>query len=139
MGAKVSWKGRMSFTGTGRLGLEVPLGTSPEVGGDNDGFSPVELVLVALGGCTAMDVISILKKKQQDVTGFDIRVDGERAETHPKVYTRIFVECIITGHHIDPAAVDRAVELSLTKYCPVQAMLKNSVPIEHKITILEAA
>jgi putative redox protein len=139
MGAKLSWKGRMSFTGIGRLGLEVPLGTSPESGGDDDGFSPMELVLVALGGCTAMDVASILKKKQQDVTGFEIRVDGERAVTHPKVYTHITVEYIITGHQIDPMAVDRAVELSVTKYCSVQAMLKKSVPIDHKITILEAA
>ena len=129
----------MSFTGNGRLNLEVPLGTSPESGGDDDGFSPMELILVALGGCTAMDVISILKKKKQDVIGFAIQVDGERAETHPKVYTHIHIEYIVTGRQIDPEAVERAVDLSVNKYCPVQAMLGSSVAIDHKITILEAA
>ena len=139
MDASVTWKGKMSFVGTANSGFVLPLDTKVEQGGDGSGFSPMELVLMGLAGCTGMDVLEILRKKRQDVTGFDVRVHGDRAETHPKVYTHILVEYFVTGRSLDPAAVDRAVELSFTKYCPVQAMLALSAQVEHKITILEVA
>jgi putative redox protein len=139
MNAKVTWKGRLSFTGTADTGFSVPLGASPTVGGDNDGFRPMELIATGLAACTAMDVISILQKKQQEVSGFEVRVQAEQASEHPHVFTHIVIEYVVTGHHVDPAAVDRAIELSATKYCPAQAMLAKVVPIEHKVTILEAA
>lgn len=135
MEAKVTWRGNMSFTGWAGSGFEVPLGASAESGGDNDGMSPMEMVAVSLAGCTAMDVISILKKKQQDVTAFEVKVTAERGDPHPRIFLHILVEYIVTGHNIDPAAVNRSVELSTTKYCSVQAMLEKAVPIEHKITI----
>ncbi len=135
MDAKVTWKGRLSFTGTADTGFTVPLGAEPQVGGDNDGFRPMELFLVGLAGCTAMDVISILQKKRQDVTGFEVAVHAERTMEHPRVFTDIVIEYIISGHNLDPDAVERAVELSETKYCPGQAMLSKAVPISHKITI----
>lgn len=135
MEAKVTWRGKMSFTGSAGAGFEVPLGTSADSGGDDDGMSPMELVAVSLAGCTAMDVISILKKKQQDVTAFEVKVTTERSEVHPRIFSHILVEYVVTGHNIDPAAVNRSVELSTTKYCSVQAMLEKAVPIEHKITI----
>jgi putative redox protein len=138
MEAKVVWKGRMSFDGTASRGFTVPLGTSAASGGDDDGFSPMELLLVGLAGCTAMDVISILEKKKQDVTGFEVKVQGVRAEEHPKVFTNIVLEFIVTGHQVDRAAVDRAVELSAMKYCSAAAMLGKAANIEHKITVLEA-
>lgn len=82
-----------------------------------------------------MDVISILQKKRQEVTSFEVRVHAERAADHPKVFTSITVEYILSGINLDPGAVDRAVELSSTKYCPAQAMLAQAVPITHKVTI----
>jgi putative redox protein len=138
MDAKVTWKGRMSFDGIASRPFTVPLGTSSASGGDDDGISPMELLLVSLAGCTAMDVISILEKKRQDVTSFEVKVQGTRAEDHPKVFTNIILEFIVTGHQVERAAVERAVELSATKYCSVAAMLDEVANIEHKITVLEA-
>jgi putative redox protein len=135
---KVTWKQGMSFDGWGgNSGFSLPMGTSIESGGSNDGFRPMELILIGLAGCTGMDVISILQKKKQNVTAFDIRVHGERAAEHPKVFTDIMVEFVVTGHDLDPAAVERAVELSTVKYCSANAMLSVAVKIDHKITILE--
>jgi putative redox protein len=135
MEAKVVWKNRMSLTGSSDSGFSVPLGTDPDLGGDNDGFRPMELIAIGLAGCTGMDVISILTKKKQKVTGFEVQVHAEKSSEHPKVFTKIEVEYIVTGEDIDRAAVERAVELSVTKYCPAQAMLIKAVPITHKITI----
>jgi len=98
----------------------------------------MELVLMALAGCTGMDVISILRKKRQDVTGYEINVRGVRAETHPMVYTHITVEHVVTGHRVDPAAVARAVELSETKYCSVSGMLRKAAQIESTYRVVEA-
>ena len=130
MEARVVWKERMSFSGTADTGFELPLGSDPSVGGDNDGFRPVELFAIGLGGCTAMDVISILRKKRQDVTAFEVQVHADRAEEHPKVFTHVVVEYHLTGHDIDEKAVVRAIELSSTRYCPAQGMLEQVVPIE---------
>ena len=84
MDAKVTWNGRMSFTGTADTGFSVPLGAEAAVGGDEDGFRPMELILTGLAGCTAMDVVSILQKKRQDVTAFNVQVHAERAEEPPQ-------------------------------------------------------
>ena len=138
MDTKVTWNGRLSFTGTAETGFSLPLGTEPSLGGDNDGFRPLELMALSLAGCTAMDVISILQKKRQDVTAFEVRVHAERAEEHPRIFTHVTVEYLVTGHHVDPVAVNRSIELSATKYCPAQAMLSKAVEIEHKVTITEA-
>ncbi len=123
MEAKVTWKGRLSFRGTADTGFDVPLGSSPSVGGDDDGFRPIELILTGLAGCMAMDVISILRKKRQQVSGLSVEVQGSRADQHPRVYTRIEVLYRVRGQHVDPRAVARAIELSVTRYCPVIAML----------------
>jgi putative redox protein len=138
MDAKVVWQNGLSFTGTADTGFTLPLGAESAVGGNEDGFRPIELIAIGLAGCTGMDVISILKKKQQDVTAFDVKVHAERSTEHPKVIMHAVVEYIVTGHNINPEAVKRAVELSVTKYCPAQAMLVKAFPIEQKITIVEA-
>ena len=139
MKAKVVWKGKMAFEGSVVSGFHLPLDTSVESGGEDKGFRPMELVLVGLAGCTAMDVISILAKKRQDVTDFEVRVvEAERATEHPKVYTRIVLEYVVTGHQIDKTAVERAVELSETKYCSVGGMLGKVAKIENRVTVLEA-
>jgi putative redox protein len=137
MDAKVTWKGKMGFTGSADTGFSLPLDAVPAVGGDSNGFEPLELMAISLAGCTAMDVISLLKKKRQEVTGFEVNVHAKRAEEFPKVFTHITVEYQVTGHNIDPAAVERSIELSKTKYCPAQAMLVKATPIEHKFTIIE--
>jgi putative redox protein len=139
MDAKVTWHGNLTFEGTANSGFKVPLGSEPEVGGNNDGFKPMELLLTGLAGCTAMDVISILKKKKQEVTDFEVRAHADRSSEHPHIFTYVLLEYIVTGRHVDPVAVDRAIELSETKYCPAEAMLKKAVTIEHKVTLLEAA
>jgi len=138
MDAKVTWKEKMSFTGTADTGFSLPLGAEPAVGGDNDGFRPMELMAISLAGCTAMDVISILQKKRQEVSGFEVKVHAERSDEFPKVFTHITVVYNVTGHNVDPVAVERSIELSSTKYCPAQAMLAKAVTIEHKYTITEA-
>jgi putative redox protein len=137
MDAKVIWKNKLSFSGTADTGFSLPLGGDPVVGGDNDGFRPMELLLVGLAGCTAMDVISILQKKQQDVKSFEVLVHAERAETHPKVFTDITIEYAVSGNNIDEVAVHRAIDLSTTKYCPAQSMLGKVVPIKQKVTITQ--
>lgn len=137
MDAKVVWKQRMSFEGTSDSGFKVPLGTVAALGGDDDGFRPLELLAIGLAGCTAMDVISILNKKKQDVRDFEVKVHAERAEEHPKVFTHLTIEYVVSGKNIDRSAVERAVELSESKYCPAQAMFKQIVPIDLLITINE--
>ena len=137
MDVKVIWKNKMSFVGSADSGFKVPLGTVPEVGGDNDGFRPMELIAVGIAGCTAMDVISILQKKRQEVTGFEVRVHAERAAEHPKVFTHLTIEYVIGGNNLSKEAVERAVELSETKYCPAQSMFKKIAPMDLKITYLE--
>ncbi len=138
METKVTWNGKLSFDGHDEKGYTVPLDAEPEVGGDNHGFEPMALIAIGLAGCTGMDVISILKKKQQDVTAFEVLVHADRATQFPKVFTQIVVEYIVEGHHVDPKAVERSIELSSTKYCPAQAMLSKVCTIEHKYTIKDA-
>ncbi len=137
MDAKVTWKYGLSFDGIADSGFTIPLGTSSAHGGADDGLAPMELLLIGLGGCTGMDVISILQKKRQQVTAFEIRVHGERAVDHPKVFTNIIIEYVVTGKGIEREAVERAVELSETKYCSVNATLNKTAHVETKITILE--
>ena len=126
----------MSFDAVADSGHVVCLGTKKEYGGDDDGSSPMELVLMALAGCTASDIIAIMGKKQQNVTSLEIKVHGDRVDDHPRIYKKLFVEYVIGGVSLDPKAVERSVQLSVERYCSVQAMLKATVPIEHKITIL---
>ncbi len=139
MDATVVWKKGMAFTGTGHTSSHtLSLGADPKVGGENEGFRPAELILVGLAGCTAMDVVSILTKKRQQISGFEVKAHGERAETDPKRFTSFLVEYVVKGKAVDAEAVQRAVELSERKYCAVMATLRAAGPVERRITILEA-
>jgi putative redox protein len=113
------------------------LGSDPASGGENDGFKPIELLLVGLAGCTAMDVISILQKKRQTVTGFEVKVHAERSTEHPRVFTDIEIKYVVRGRKVDRVAVERAVALSEEKYCAAQAMLRQAVPIRCSCEVLE--
>ncbi|MCD6426059.1 MAG: OsmC family protein [Anaerolineales bacterium] len=137
MNAKVDWKGKLSFTCSSDSGFEVPLGASPKVGGDDDGFRPMELMAISLAGCTAMDVISILKKKRQEVSDFQVKVETDRAVQHPKVFTSAVIEYHVSGKDISESAVSRAMELSADTYCPAQAMIGKIIPLSLKYFIYE--
>lgn len=137
MDARVTWSSGLSFTGSAETGFSVPLGADPGVGGANDGFRPLELMAVSLAGCTAMDVISILRKKQQAVTAFEVQVRADQQDVHPHVFTRAVITYLVTGQKVDPAAVERAIDLSATKYCPAQAMLSQSFAMELVYEIYE--
>jgi len=104
---------------------------------EETGPRPMQLLLVGLCGCTGMDVISILQKKRQAFTGLKVEATAQRAEEHPKVYTRIHLEFVVTGEGVDPAAVERSIELSQTKYCPASAMLGEVAEITSSYRIVE--
>ena len=137
MDAKVSWNQAMSFTGSAGTGFSVPLDADAGAGGVDSGFRPLELMLVSLGGCTAMDVISILRKKQQVVTGFDVQVQASQPDSHPHVFTKARITYLVTGRSVDEAALVRAIALSAQKYCPAQAMLSQVFPMELVYEIYE--
>jgi len=128
------WKGGLQFDATATVsGFSVPVD-----GEGKTGFSSMELVIVGLAGCTGGDVISILQKKRQKVTAFEVRVHGDRADDYPRKYTHIEVAYIVTGHNVDPQAVRRAIELSETKYCSVSATVKGVAKITSRFEIREA-
>jgi putative redox protein len=104
---------------------------------EESGPTPMRLLLIGLCGCTGMDVISILRKKRQAFTGLQVKATAERAEEHPRVYTQIHLEFVVTGEGVDPAAVERSIELSHTKYCPASAMLGQSAEITTSYRVVE--
>ena len=128
---KVDWIGPgLRLVGETSRGPAVVLDhTLPDESRSESGFRPLELLLAGLGGCTAMDVVSILEKKRQPFTSLQVNVTGERAAEHPKVYTRIHLEYVVTGDAVDARAVERSIELSQTKYCPATAMLGKAASI----------
>ena len=127
----------MRFEGEAGSGHAVLLDASEHAGGHNAGFRPMELLLVGLAGCTGMDVISLLRKQRQEVTGYEVRVQGIRAETHPRVFEDITVEHIITGHHLQHEAVKRAIALSEERYSGAGAMLGQVAQLRHMYCIVE--
>ncbi|HLB47435.1 MAG TPA: OsmC family protein [Anaerolineales bacterium] len=134
--AKLVWEGNgLAFAATGGSGYSMRFDnpSGPK------GASPMEVVAMAAGGCTAADVIDILRKKRQDVTGFEVNVVGLRSSEHPMVFTEIDLEYVVRGRSIDPKAVERSIELSLTKYCSVNSMLQHSVKINSRYRIIEEA
>ena len=137
MKAQVTWDHGLTFEGTADTGFTVDLGGSTAVGGDDDGFRPMELILTGLAGCTAMDVISILKKKRQHISSFRVTADADQAPEHPHVFTNIHVHYLIEGYDVDDRAVERAIQLSETRYCPAQAMLAETVDMKLTYEIVE--
>ena len=123
------WKGGLAFEGSGDSGFSVRFDTSATEGGGS-GFSPMELTLLSHAACMSMDVVSILKKKRQDVTGIEVHTLGERTDDTPRVFTDITLEFVVRGRKVDPEAVARSIELSEIKYCSVGGMLKKSVNIK---------
>lgn len=133
MNAKVIWQNGMDFTGIANKGHPIKLANEP----DQDAASPMELIAVAIAGCTAMDVISILNKKREDVSAFEVKVHASRAADYPKVFTKAEIEYAVTGHDVREDSVLRAIELSVTKYCSVHAMLEKAFPMDLRYSIYE--
>ncbi|HEY3290459.1 MAG TPA: OsmC family protein [Anaerolineae bacterium] len=137
MDAKVTWKHDLVFSGVASgTNYTIPIATHTE-GVPSEGASPMELLLMGTAGCSALDVISILQKKRQAVTGLEVNVHAERASEHPRVFTQIDIEYVVTGKEIDAEAVKRAVDLSLAKYCSAYAMMSKAVPIDHTFRVVE--
>lgn len=137
MDAILTLQDEMHFTAVPDSGYVVHLDSKPAAGGTGQGASPMELLMISLAGCTAMDVISILRKKRQNVTGFEIRIHGDRATDHPKVFTDFELEYIVRGVDIDPEAVERSIKLSTETYCSAHAMLEKAASIRTRYSIIQ--
>jgi putative redox protein len=135
--AAVRWAGKMTFVGKAGSNHLVPMDSGPDFGGDSSATKPMELLLLGLGGCTGMDVVSLLNKMRVDFTALEVNITADRAEEHPTVYTRIDIEYVVTGHGIDAEKVKRAVGLSQEKYCSVSAMLKKACPVNYTIRLTQ--
>ncbi|WP_429497732.1 OsmC family protein [Robbsia andropogonis] len=141
MECKISWMGHegMAFaaeTGSGHL---VTMDGAPEGGGRNLSPRPMEMLLVGTGGCTAYDVVMILKKSRQDVQGCTVKLDAERASEDPKVFTKIHFHFTVSGRHLDPSKVERAINLSHDKYCSASVMLAHTAALTHSFDIVDSA
>ena len=135
--AKVTLVANMHFEGSSSSGHTLTMDAEDASGGHNKGFRPMELLLVAFGGCSGMDAISILRKKRQNVTGLEMNVKGEKADSYPHVYKEVHIEYVVKGKGVEKEAVERAVNLSLEKYCSVGATLGKTGKITHSYRIVE--
>jgi len=137
MKVTVNWKGDMTFTGETPSGFPIQMDSDPDFGGTMSGPRPMEMIAYGLAGCTAMDIISILKKKRQEVAHFDVKMDAPRSHEYPKVFTKATITYILSGKNISEAAVLRAIELTAMKYCPAQIMFSQVFPIDLHYEIYE--
>ncbi len=126
----------MSFVGESGSGHSVVMDGAPEAGGRNLGIRPMEMLLLGLGGCTAFDVVAILKKSRQDLVDCEVEIDAERAADVPKVFTKIHIHFIVSGHNLDDKRVSKAVDLSADKYCSASRMLEKTAAITHDYEIV---
>lgn len=139
MKARVKWVDGMMFVGESGSGHAVVMDGAPEYGGRNLGIRPMEMLLLGLGGCTAFDVVLILKRGREPVADCAIEIEAERADSDPKVFTRIHMRYFVSGQGLSRDKVDRAVKLSAEKYCSASAMLAQTAEITHEIVLEEAA
>ena len=137
MKAIVNWQNNMTFIGKSASGFPVQMDADSSYGGTDSGVRPMEMIALGLAGCIAMDILSILHKKRQDVTQFEVKVDAPRSPEYPKVITSAVITCVVTGKNIDEAAVLRSIELTATKYCPAQIMLEQAFPMDLHYEIYE--
>jgi putative redox protein len=137
MDARVRWNKGLSFSGEAEGGQSVRLGGEASTASDEEGFRPMEMIAIGIAGCTAMDVISILTKKRQKVTQFEVQIHTQRAQDHPKVFTEINLEYVVAGDHVEESAVQRAIQLSEERYCPAIAMFRQVAPVSFTYRIEE--
>jgi putative redox protein len=137
MKAKVTWINDRAFLGESGSGHAVVMYGAPEAGGRNIGVRPMEMMLLGLGGCTAFDVVMILEKSREKVTGCEVSLDAERASEDPKVFTHVKLTYVFKGKGLKPAVVERAVKLSAEKYCSASKMFEMTAKIEHAWEVVE--
>lgn len=138
MKARVRWIEPMGFLGESGSGHAVYMDGAPELGGSDLGPRPMELLLLGMGGCTSFDVIHILKKARQQVVDCDAQIEAERADTDPKVFTKIHIHFKVSGRQLSEKHVSRAISLSAEKYCSASIMLGQMAEITHDFEITEA-
>src|SRR3972149_10647742 len=138
MKVRVKWIGNAGFLGVTESGHAFVMDGAPEGGGRNLGPRPMETVLAGTGGCTAYDVVVILKKSKQQVTGCEVQLQAERAETDPKVFTRIRMHFVLRGRDLKPSVVESAIKLSHGKYCSASAMLGKTAAVTYDYEIVAA-
>jgi putative redox protein len=137
--ARIAWVENALFVGESGSGHTVTMDGSPDVGGRNLGARPMEMVLLGMGGCTAIDVVSMLRKQRQDVRNVIVELAAERADDHPRVFTKVKVIYRIRGKGLNRALVERAVWLSDEKYCSATAMVRRSAEVTHEVVLEEQA
>ena len=137
MKARVKWVEQVTFLGESGSGHAVVMDGSPESGGRNLGVRPMEMLLLGAGGCTSFDVISILKKSRQAVSDCYVELEAERADTDPKVFTKIHMHFVVKGKDIKPEVVERAIKLSAEKYCSASIMLGKTAEVTHDFEIVQ--
>jgi len=137
MDGSVVWKQELQFEGMGKSGFIVPMDAQLSKENASVGCSPMELMALSLAACTAMDVISILQKKREKITAFEVKIHADRTPEYPKVFTQAALEYVFSGQGLSEDAAVRAIELSVEKYCPVYAMLSQVFPIALRYTIFE--
>ncbi|MEK7990386.1 MAG: OsmC family protein [Thiotrichaceae bacterium] len=136
MKTRIKWIEDVCLLAESDSGHGVIIDGAPDIGGKNLGVRPMEMLLMGLGGCTSMDVLSILKKQRQNITDCQIEIEAERADEIPKVFTKIHLHFIIKGHNLKQNAVERAISLSAEKYCSASAMLEKAAEITHDYEII---
>lgn len=137
MKARVQWLDGRAFVGESGSGHAIVMDGAPEAGGRNIGVRPMEMLLLGLGGCTAFDIVMILERMREKVTGLDIALEADRATEDPKVFTHVKLIYKIKGRNLKPANVERAVNLSAEKYCSASAMFGKTAKIEHSWEIAD--
>ncbi|MCW2246017.1 putative redox protein [Azospirillum fermentarium] len=137
MKARVKWVDGMMFVGESGSGHAVVMDGAPEAGGRNLGIRPMEMLLIGMGGCSSIDVVMILKKGREAVTDCVAEIEAERADTEPKVFTKIHIHFIVTGKNLNPVKVERAIQLSAEKYCSASIMLGATAAITHDFEVVE--
>ncbi len=137
MKARVKWVEQVSFLGESESGHAVLMDGAPAAGGRNLGPRPMEMLLLGAGGCTSFDVITILKKSRQEVSDCYVELDAQRADSDPKVFTKIHMHFVVKGKDIKPDVVERAVKLSAEKYCSASIMLGKTAEITHDFEIVQ--
>jgi len=138
MKARIKWVEGVSFLGETESNHAVLMDGPPDAGGRNLGPRPMEMVLLGTGGCTAFDVVHILKKQRQNITDCVAEINAERADQDPKVFTRIHIHFVVTGKALKPEQVERAIKLSAEKYCSASIMIGKTAEITHDFEIVEA-
>lgn len=138
MRTSVKWIDGVSFVAESGSGHKITMDGAPESGGRNLGPRPMEVVLMGTGGCTSYDVVHILKKGRAEITSCEAEITAERAETDPKVFTKIHFHFVVTGKNLKPEQVERAIHLSAEKYCSASIMLAKTAVITHDFEVLES-